>query len=380
MADIPATNIRRFWFTLHRWIGASLAALLIPISLSGALLVWHEQIEALLNPQRYAVTGSQILPPSAYLESAARSLEGGATPISVRLPGQASPVIVAARGRDAEGRPRLMNVYIDPPTARVLDIVDFRSTFFGVLHRFHENLTVPEYSGRAIVGWVGVGMATLALTGIWLWWPRGTSSFVRGLRWARSPRFTFNLHHLLGFWISIPLAVVSLTGIYLAFPQTARDMMSSVAAINPQAQRGGFGRQIAQQTALTADRALDIALRANPNAKVSALFVPTQERGERVSAWRVQMRSDTKDEVTVMVDDRSGQASVLAPQAGDRAASWIRWIHDGSRGGPLWSVVVFLTGAFPTVFAVTGIIMWLRKRSGSKVVKESPETQLNPAE
>jgi hypothetical protein len=41
---------------------------------------------------------------------------------------------------------------------------------------------------------------------------------------------------------------------------------------------------------------------------------------------------------------------------------------------------VFLTGAFPTVFAVTGIIMWLRKRSGSKVVKESPETQLNPAE
>ena len=153
MADIPATNIRRFWFTLHRWIGASLAALLIPISLSGALLVWHEQIEALLNPQRYAVTGSQILPPSAYLESAARSLEGGATPISVRLPGQASPVIVAARGRDAEGRPRLMNVYIDPPTARVLDIVDFRSTFFGVLHRFHENLTVPDYSGRAIVGW-----------------------------------------------------------------------------------------------------------------------------------------------------------------------------------------------------------------------------------
>ena len=60
-----------------------------------------------------------------------------------------------------------MNVYIDPPTARVLDIVDFRSTFFGVLHRFHENLTVPDYSGRAIVGWVGVGMATLALTGIW---------------------------------------------------------------------------------------------------------------------------------------------------------------------------------------------------------------------
>ena len=99
-----------------------------------------------------------------------------------------------------------------------------------------------------------------------------------------------------------------------------------------------------------------------------------QERGERASAWRVQMCSDTKEEVTVMVHDRSGQVSVLAPQAGDRAASGIRCIHDGSRGGRLWAVVVFLTGAFRTVFAVTGIIMWLRKRSGSKVVKESPET------
>ena len=97
MVDIPATNIRRSWFTLHRWMARAGCAA-DSDSLSGALLVWHEQIEALLNPQRNAVTGSHILPPSAYLESAARSLEGGATPMSVRLPGQASPVIVAARG------------------------------------------------------------------------------------------------------------------------------------------------------------------------------------------------------------------------------------------------------------------------------------------
>src|SRR5262249_39677845 len=147
-------------------------------------------------------------------------------------------------------------------------------------------------------------------------------------------------------------------------------------------QRGGFARQIAKQTELTPDRAIDIAIKAEPKAKPSVLFVPTQERGEPAGPWRVQMRRGTGDEVSIMIDDRSGQARVLAPQAGDRAASWIRWIHEGSRGGMLWSIVVILTGAFPTVFAVTGIMMWLRKRSARKALRESPGTaeQLNPAE
>jgi uncharacterized iron-regulated membrane protein len=49
--------------------------------------------------------------------------------------------------------------------------------------------------------------------------------------------------------------------------------------------------------------------------------------------------------------------------AGDRAAQWIRWIHEGSHSGPVWQFVVFLTGAFPLIFAVTGVIMWWRGRS-----------------
>jgi uncharacterized iron-regulated membrane protein len=91
-------------------------------------------------------------------------------------------------------------------------------------------------------------------------------------------------------------------------------------------------------------------------------------------------RVDSGDTVTVMVDDRSGRAaSTVVPQSGDRAASWIRWIHEGSHSGLVWSVIVFLTGVFPTIFAITGVIMWLRKRAGRKAVK-SGAAQLRPAE
>jgi uncharacterized iron-regulated membrane protein len=385
-------RLRTVWWTLHRWVGIGLAVLLVPISVSGALLVWHDHLDALITPGRYAVTGTQVMQPSTYLASAAQALGAGAPqPAAVRFPADEGwPVVVMARApRTESSPPRLVNVYLDPPTARVLDVVDFRSSLVGFLHRFHENLTIPEYNGRAIVGWVGVGMLLLSLTGIWLWWPRN-GAFVPGLRWRRAPQTTSNLHHLFGFWISIPLAVVSFTGIYLGFPQTAREVMSSIAPMTPQGQRPGFGA-VARDARLTPDAALAAAVASQPGARPAVIFLPiarasTGERdrargaeqgraeGERAqgvretsesrAVWRVQLRQGESGEITtVMVDDRSGTVDRLpAPLAGDRAAQWIRWIHEGSHSGPIWQFIVFLTGVLPLVFAVTGVIMWWRGR------------------
>ena len=310
-------------------------------------------------------------------------------------------MIVMARGAPpVEGGPtRFVNVYLDPPTARALDVVDFRSSLIGWLHRFHENLTIPEYSGRAIVGWAGVGMLILSLTGIWLWWPRN-GAFLPGLRWRRTPHTTTNLHHLLGFWISIPLAVVSFTGIYLGFPQTMRQVMSSIAPMNPQGQRPGIGT-IARDARLTPDGALSAAVASQPDARPAVIFLPMARAntGDRARAqgaerqgrsegrveggsvagpvWRVQLRNALSAETaTVMVDDRSGNVERLpGPLAGDRAAQWIRWIHEGSHSGPIWQFAVFLTGIFPLVFAVTGVIMWWRGRRTRKEVAGRPSTQ-----
>jgi uncharacterized iron-regulated membrane protein len=385
MADTRAAQLRRLWVNVHLWIALSLVALLVPISVSGGLLVWHDEIDSVINPKRYAVSGPQVsLQPSEYLAKAEAAVADDptkprATALRYPEPGWPVRVVMRAQPREAGARPLLLNVYVDPPTGKSLDVVDFRASLFGFLHVFHENLTIPEYSGRQIVGWAGVGMLILSLTGIWLWWPRG-SNFLRGLRWRRSSLFTFNLHNLLGFWISLPLAVVSATGIYLSFPQTAREAMSSIAPMTPQGQRG-FG-PVAQRTALTADQALAAALKAEPNGKPVALFLPVQQR-ERPLTWRTQIsRAGSGDIVTVTIDDQSGQTSpATVPLSGDRAAAWIRWIHEGSRGGLVWAILVTLTGIFPTIFAVTGVIMWLRKRSDRKeVAGKGAKPRLRPAE
>jgi uncharacterized iron-regulated membrane protein len=381
-------RLRTLWWAIHRWIALLLCLLLVPIAISGALLVWHDELEPLLHPTRFAVTGNATTAISSYLDNARGALPASFTPMAVRmLAEEGRPVTVMARGEEGGAR-QFLTVYLDPASGRVLDVVNFRSSFFGFLHRFHENLTVPDYSGRTIVGWAGVGMLILSLTGLWLWWP-GNGVFRAGLRWRRSGDATIsNLHHLLGFWIALPLTVVSFTGIYLSFPQTARSAMSAIAPMNPRADRPIFAAQLARETQLTADAALDAARGAKPGWRPSALFLATlqsgrgerserQDRSERAAAtWRVQLRDPGSNDIaTVIVNDSDGTARSLPdPLAGDRAAQWIRGLHEGSRGGILWQVIVFLTGAFPPIFAVTGIVMWLRRRRRAAAARRlSPE-------
>ena len=86
-----------------------------------------------------------------------------------------------------------------------------------------------------------------------------------------------------------------------------------------------------------------------------------------------------------MVDDRNGTASPVMPLSGDRTAQWIRWIHEGSHSGVLWQVVVFICGILPTLFVVTGVLIWLRSRrprltSGSTARGASAVPQAEAAE
>ena len=358
-------RLRRIWLNIHLWLGLGLALLLVPVGLSGSLLVWQDHVDALINPSRYTVSPGPAASPSALLASATKALDGF-QPTVVRLPeGPGWPATVIAReARGGSGRPRIMTAYLDPPTGKVLDVVETRSTFINILHRFHENLTIPEFNGRSIVGWAGVGMLILSLSGIYLWWPRN-AGFVKGLRWMRGPTLSLNLHHTIGFWISIPLAVVSLTGVYLGFPQQGRDLLSAVAPMSQRA-GGGFNQQMARQTNLTIDAAAAAAIAAEPGRTPAAIFFPPQQ----TPAWRIQMRArDSDDLSTVMIDDRNGAANTVTPLSGDRIAQWMRWIHEGSNAGMLWRAIVFVCGVVPAIFAVTGALIWLRSRARRKAAR-----------
>ncbi len=202
--------LRRAWFQVHKWIGLILAILIIPISVTGAALVWDEALDHAVNPQRYAVSGGTMIDPDLYVQAARGALGPEDRITTLTLPGDAGAPVIVAASKAGKGPPVRTSVYLDPPTARVLDKMVGNSGLIRTMHVIHGSLMVPGL-GRQIVGWIGVAMMISCFTGLWLWWPT-VGKWVRGLRWRRHNNLDTNLHHLMGFWVALPLFVLSLTG------------------------------------------------------------------------------------------------------------------------------------------------------------------------
>lgn len=388
MTSSLSARLRRLWLDVHLWIGVGLLIAIVPLSASGAILVWKAPLDRVMNADRYAVSGDAVLPAGRYAAAAREAFAGRADFTQLRLPEKAGDPVVAVgrlKGPIAPGeRPRSLNVWIDPPTARVLAVADTSRSAMQWLHRLHGSLLIPGI-GRKVVGWIGWAMFVSCATGLWLWWPRN-GAILKALRWRRGPSTLFNLHHLIGFWICLPLAVLSLTGVYISFPQTSRavfgvqppsqDRSPAVGAGRSEAKAGGAGRETAPSggapagrfapplaaTRLTIDQAVAAALASADGARVVSVGAPTVGREP---AWRVQVeRPGQATPATLQVVDGSGEVKAdRGGGGGDPVSRWARNIHDGGDTGVIWQAVIVLGGVAPVILALTGVVMWLRRRS-----------------
>ena len=341
-------QLRRIWFQVHKWIGLILAVLIIPLSLSGALLVWDRPVDRLLNPARYAVSGGALLPPHAYVDAARAVLQPGQSIVSLAYPEGGGPILLQASVPGAPhraGPPSRISIWLDPPTARVLDVADSGTGVLRVMHRLHGSLMVPGV-GRKIVGWIGVAMMLSCFTGLWLWWPT-VGSWLKGLRWRRHRNLDTNLHHLMGFWIALPLFVLSLTGAWISFP-------GLFGGGRPAGPPGRGGGQPIATPAQSPDAIAAAAARAG--GTVRTITWPTAGADP---SWRVMLADRT-----LTIGDRDGAitAAPNRPHGGPGLAGIMRRIHDGEGMGPVWQAIIFIGGILPAALAVTGVIMWWRAR------------------
>src|SRR5687767_11639475 len=113
-------GLRKAWFQVHKWIGLILAALIIPISLTGSALVWHDPLEKIMHPERYAVSGAAVLPAASYAAPASAVLGEGERLARIQLPEKAGEPVTVTASKPGKGRPQRLSIYLDPPTAKVL--------------------------------------------------------------------------------------------------------------------------------------------------------------------------------------------------------------------------------------------------------------------
>jgi uncharacterized iron-regulated membrane protein len=353
---------RHAWVLIHLWLGLTLGVAGALVGVTGSLLVFDRALDGALNPQRYATSGREVsLPYADYASRGVRAVGEGARAVNLRLPqAEATPVVVFVRAKGETGG--LRRVYLDPPTGRVLD-APASGGLVGWAHDFHESLALREYSGREIVGCVGIAMLVSSLSGIYLWWPRGRFRH-KDFGFRRGPVVSRNLHFTFGLYGSLVLAMLSFTGIFLSFPEAGRMVVGALTPVSPSA-RGLQGPE-SQGRPITPDDAAAVARAQLPEAVVTGVGMPTAPRG----VYRVALREPGEDGerggAVIFVDPRAGAVLRRIDRTtltrGDAFLAWQRPLHEGDALGFAGRVVICAVGLLPALFAVTGTMMWLRSR------------------
>lgn len=355
MAGARTRKLRQLWFQAHKWLGLALAVLVIPISLTGSALVWHDWLDEALNPER-KVEAEATRPPGFYAEAARRNLAEGETLLSLTLPEGAGPVLATAARADQPrgGRPVRTVLYLHPADGRLLDRTASNQGAVHVMHVLHGSLMVPGV-GRQIVGWIGVAMLLSALSGLWLWWPLN-GRLSRAFGWKRSPDLSGRLHHQGGFWIAIPLAVLSFTGAWISFPAFFGPLAGDPPGPSAAERMRRMGAAPVEAPRLGPDQAVELA-------------APLRTGDLRVLTWPTA--PDTKWKLSyareggpaeVIVDDRTSAVTPPKLPQPETTARLMRRVHDGTGTGPVWQLIIFLGGIIPAALAVTGILMWSNRR------------------
>ena len=354
------TTVRRTLFTVHMWVGLVLGLFLAALGLSGSVLVYDDAFANLLDRPPQALTAGMPLPLSM-IQSIARDaadqqgVQGGQMqiilpekplqPITVRLGG------ISVMG-NMPGMPvrRGLQLFIDPVSGEVL--ASRGTAAPGLLtfaHQLHGNFLMGREGRTLVVGWLGVAMCILGLSGLVLWWPKkGQWKYAFKVRSTASGlRFHRELHAATGIWIFVVFLAVSFSGVVIAWPQTfgMPNGRGSIPAVEP-----GHGRRLGATEAVIA------AQRAVPGLEARSVTIPAAP-DQPIS---VSYLSHDAIAATAYVDPYRGTVlSVRDPS--DSFMAWMRPVHQGSLG-VVWKFLVFLSGLVPTLFVVTGVVMWVGKR------------------
>lgn len=357
---------------VHRWLGLSLGLLFAVLGLTGSALVFYTGIDAALHPVVEAGPGD--LPHGLASPAWDRALATGRTrwhhpgdKWTLEVTGEGGPI--PARYYPASGHGHhtdRMMIWFSPDGTRIVRAERWGGYLMSWLYQLHMALLAGDLGGQ-VVGWSGVAMLVLLVSGIVAWWPRG--SWRKALVFKRDAvpiRRLGDLHKLSGLWSMVLLFVLVASGVLLALPAVTQALLQPAAIPAPKSSASRGKRVSIVQAFAAAHRAL-------PDGRI--VFVDMPYADDAPVRVRLQVPGDPHRRFPssyVFIDQFSGRVlavhDVRRVGTGTAVASWVRTLRDGTVGGMATRILAVLICFVPTILLMTGILRWLRRRKAARMV------------
>lgn len=365
-------QFRNIIFWIHLTCGVVAGIFIFLMCVTGALLSFQSNILKMAEGGMRYVSVPENARRLPVREMVAKALEArpNAKPTTVTMQNDPTASIVVALGREGQ-------VFVNPYTGEVTGegAKSLRSTFRFIedLHRWIALPGEARTVGKAVNDACNLAFLALALTGIYIWFPRRMAwQNFKSVLWFRrglSGRARdFNWHNTIGFWTSLVLIVLTVTGAIISYQWAGNLVYTLTGTEIPPPQQQQQPNQQGEQPFALPENIEQIWARAEnhtswktiglrlPITKDAAVF--TVDEGKY---WNIFGRS------TLTVDAKTAEISKWEPYGEQNSArqirSWVRFTHTGETGGFVGQLIGFLACIGGAFLVFTGISLALKRLS-----------------
>lgn len=366
-------SFRNILFWLHLIAGLVGGIVIFIMCVTGAALSFEKDIAKFAERDMRYVAPPENAQKLSLNEILAKVAEAkpNAKPASIAIPNEPNAAWQISLGRG-------QTVFVDPYTGEITgEGAKGWQSFFGFMTDLHRYVALSGDGrpvGKAITGACNLMFLFLAISGIYIWFPRRLSwkhfKAALTLRWkVKGKARDFNWHTVLGFWTSLILIVLTLTASVISY-QWANNLLYTFtgnevpqqqqqAPPNPNQQNEPPPALPENLSAIWAKAEAQsptwktISMRL-PIAKDQAVF--TIDEG---IYWNIFGRS------TLTIDAKTSEVAKWETygeqNAGRQLRSWFRFTHTGETGGFVGQFIGFLACLGGAVLVYTGIALAVRR-------------------
>ncbi|MEO6423660.1 MAG: PepSY-associated TM helix domain-containing protein [Candidatus Nitrotoga sp.] len=358
-------TFRKVVSKLHMYTGLAIGLLLVLSGLTGSVLVFREEIEALVYPELMkSVPRDERVSLQSVLETVRHAYPED-KPYFIRMPRTPEQTYVVKMNSAHD-----LFVYVDPYNSMILGEHRQEDTFTGWVSLLHTELLSGDL-GEIILGVSGLLLIGMSITGLVLWWPR-KGKFVSGfkIQWAAHwKRMNFDIHRASGIYIVVFLLLTAFTGASLVFNSTVINLINVITQSPPRnAQPLSDIRQ-----AHISKPALDMMLNQADDmlpAITTWINLPQKPGAPLVVRKKFLEEFHPNGRSFVYFDQYSGKVlqmeNALTAPLGTRIFSTLYPIHIGAIGGTLTRVLQVIVGLSPLILFSTGYFIWWNRRKAKR--------------
>ncbi len=370
---------------IHLWLGLASGLVVFIVGLTGAILVFEEEISGFFNYgvfRKVEKTGHPFALPSnifAVADSALQNKKIARTYYTVYTTGDRVNALWAL-----DSTRQYHAVLQNPYTGKIVSGFDYKNAFFTIILYIHITLAIGEV-GTMIISYATLVFVILMITGIILWKPASSKGYKQRftIKWnAKGKRLNYDLHNVLGFYMAWVAIFIALTGLVWSFEW----MNNSVQWV------ANGGKAIPLKRERLASDTAAISSGANHFLTVAdSLFIHFAKNPDKTRAIRVYKPNSASDALHFTIetdkgsnyaraddyfyDQYSGKLLSMQPFAnldnGQKVRRMNYYIHVGSIGGLTGKLLAFFASLIAASLPITGFIVWRGRRKTKPGLKRT---------